>query len=174
MIRWWGSGRAAGGGSVPCDAARQAISTGLDGEQPGLGGRDLESHLAQCPACRRFRTGSAALARPGRLETARPAPDALKVLLAAEWDQAVGSMLPVSPGRKSKAPVPRWRRGVQWAGALAPAAIVVIAVPMGVLSSPRPQPTHVSTPCTVHLRPDGKPPAAPALDSFTVPGRWMS
>ena len=69
--------------SMDCDRCRAAISAQLDGEEPGLGHELVESHLAECAACRDFATGSAHLHRMIRVTPAEPVPDLTESILAA-------------------------------------------------------------------------------------------
>lgn len=153
MIPWRRKGRMKNGGPVPCEAVRLSISAWLDGEPADISRAQVEAHLAGCPDCRRFEMAASTLTGEHRLQTTRPVPGALKDLLAAELVRAEG-------------PAPRawsrpkfwlittfgWRRGIQWAGAVVPAAAVTIVISLGVLPSPGGHPTHPSTPCTIHLR----------------------
>lgn len=50
---------------MTCDRWRDAISAGLDGEDPGIDQRLVDAHLARCPACRSY-------AAAARLASARP------------------------------------------------------------------------------------------------------
>jgi hypothetical protein len=87
------------------------------------------------------------------MEMTRPVPDGLKELLAKELTGDVGGAAHRLPhGSRQAGPTGAWHRRARWAGALAPAALVVVILPLGGLSSPRAIPTHASTPCTVYLR----------------------
>ena len=110
------------------------------------------SHLATCDDCQRFEAEATALAGFVNLQASRRAPESLKELLAGELARTVGPPpLQTRPRLWRPRPAIGWRRGVQWVGALAPAAAVAVVVPLGVLSSPMGHPTHPSTPCTAHL-----------------------
>jgi predicted anti-sigma-YlaC factor YlaD len=145
----------AGRAGPACELVRQAISAGLDGEAAGVSGAKVTSHLDRCPACRAFATGANSLARMVGLEPSRPVPAALPQRLASELASPVGGAL--SAGRRSFRPTFAWRRTVQWAGALTPAALVAVFVPLGVMSTPPAVPSHTPTPCTAslprHVRP---------------------
>jgi predicted anti-sigma-YlaC factor YlaD len=145
----WRSGRA----EPPCDTFRQAISSLLDGEQPPLPAKAVAIHLARCEDCRRFQDGAMDLTAKIPLQASRPVPAALVTLLGVAWDTSVGSR-PVAPGGRAQArrPRPVWRRRIQWVGALVPAALVVVGLPLGALAVPRAVPSHQVTPCTARLR----------------------
>jgi predicted anti-sigma-YlaC factor YlaD len=158
------------GEPAPCDAVRLSISARLDGETPDISVTQIGAHLAGCPDCRRFETAASTLAGETWLQTTRPVPGALKDVLAAELVRAVGP----APRRWSR-PTLRltttfgWRRGIQWAGAVVPAAAVTIVISLGVLPNAGGQPTHPSTPCTVHLRSHHT-----ATDrAYSRPGYWL-
>lgn len=152
MSRWWQPGRGEHWASLSCDSVRDAISARLDSEHSGAGSKPVDAHLATCEYCQRFEAEATALTRQAGLQASRPAPDALKSLLAAELAQTVG---PPSPRATRRAPQVRpaigLRHSARWAGALAPAAVVAIAIPLGALRGPMGHPTHPKTPCTVHL-----------------------
>jgi anti-sigma factor RsiW len=136
----------------PCDRARQAMSARLDGERTDIPGGEVEAHLADCPDCRLFAAGSIGLTGTGGLAASRQAPDALQEHLALELARTVGSA-PRSRARRPRTvrADPTWRRRLPWVGALTPAALAAVFVPLGALSSPHEIPSHVSTPCTVSL-----------------------
>jgi predicted anti-sigma-YlaC factor YlaD len=135
---------------LSCDAVRLAISASLDGEPSRLGTGAAAAHQAACADCRQFEAGARALQRQVSLRASRQAPEALKELLARELAHNVAP--PLSSGR-AKRPVPNrgWRRTVQWAGALIPAAALIVVLPLGPLSGAAGKPTHAPTPCTVSL-----------------------
>lgn len=66
-----------------CEAAHEAISALLDGEQPAFGRPELESHLARCAACRAWREDAHEVTRRARLAAAQPVPMPDGSLLAA-------------------------------------------------------------------------------------------
>ena len=142
---------------LSCAVVREVISATLDGEVPGgaeLAG--LGTHLRMCGGCRSFLAAVTTLDGPVGLQAARPVPDSLGESLGREWVRTMGSSSTRSP-RRWWQPSGGWQRAVQWTGALAPAAIVTIGLPLGALSSPHDKPTHVPTPCTARLLPDVAP-----------------
>ena len=80
---------------MTCDRWRDAISAGLDGEDPGIDQRLVDAHLRRCAACRSFAAGSRLGAGgPVELVAAARAPEPLDDLprqiakLAALADRA--------------------------------------------------------------------------------------
>jgi hypothetical protein len=131
---------------------RVAISATRDAEEPGVGSKPVALHLVTCAECRRFEAETKVLAKVASLQASRAVPDALKDLLANELARTVGSLVPPRRQRTWQLqPVTGLRRGARWFGALAPAAVVVIAIPLGALNGPIGHPTDPKTPCTVHL-----------------------
>lgn len=69
-----------------CEAAREALSAQLDGEDPGSA--EVDAHLESCPACRSWLDGAARVTRLARTGLARADlapldPHALATILAA-------------------------------------------------------------------------------------------
>jgi predicted anti-sigma-YlaC factor YlaD len=52
---------------MECDRAREAISAGIDGEDPGVPDGALEAHLAGCEACRAWQQRAHVMTRRARL-----------------------------------------------------------------------------------------------------------
>jgi len=67
---------------MDCDVYRDAISAGLDGEDPGPAGATLSSHLTGCAACAGFAQHAGSLHRATRLRSAEPVPDLVGAVLA--------------------------------------------------------------------------------------------
>jgi anti-sigma factor RsiW len=139
-------------GALLCDTVQLAISAGLDGEPVDLAGARVAAHMADCESCRQFDEGARLLRGQLSLRTSRRAPGALKELLAGELVDSVGPAPPLAAGLGRALPRPGWGRMVRWAGALIPAAAVVVALPLGALSAAQAKPTHAPTPCTQNLR----------------------
>ena len=141
------SGRAA----VDCDAASEAISARLDGEELPIAGRDLDDHLAGCPACRDFEAQVANLGRQVALMSARPMPEGLVAVVAAmvepshRWLEWTSRYLPLAASRSG------WARRLQWAGGTLPAVVAVVAISMGAGSPLHLVPTRPPSPCTAGL-----------------------
>jgi anti-sigma factor RsiW len=150
LRRWGRAGRAE---PASCVTIREAISASLDGEMPGIRAKESETHLARCPECRRFKTELGILARLVRPDVTRPAPEALKELLVTVLTGNAGDVAHRLP-RESRPTRQRvvWRRGVCWFGALTPAALAAVVLPLGGLSSPHEIPTRALTPCTIYLQ----------------------
>jgi predicted anti-sigma-YlaC factor YlaD len=68
---------------MQCQPFREAISARLDGEPLGMPGRELDAHLASCPACASWADAAAAVTRSVRRAPARPVPDLTAAVLAA-------------------------------------------------------------------------------------------
>ncbi|HEX6312995.1 MAG TPA: zf-HC2 domain-containing protein [Acidimicrobiia bacterium] len=68
---------------MSCDEIREAISSALDGEEPGVPAGAVEAHLADCRACRAFADGARSLHRSVRLAPAPVVPDLTPRVLAA-------------------------------------------------------------------------------------------
>ena len=60
---------------MECDRWMTAISAEVDGEDPAVDARLLDSHLGSCPACRSFRTGLQSLRRRTLVGDAPEMPD---------------------------------------------------------------------------------------------------
>jgi len=73
---------------MECDDARQAISAGLDNEEPGLAPDALDRHLDGCPACRSWRAAAIDLHRAVRVRPAEPVPDLTAAVMAAVGGRA--------------------------------------------------------------------------------------
>ena len=146
------SGPRSAAGAISCEVVRQAISAELDGEASGMATKDTLAHTARCPECQRFRARALMLGGRLGLEVSRPAPDALWETLSPEWARTVRPAPRTSlrvrsvSGRRTM-----WRRRVVGVSALTPAALLVVALPLGALSSPHEVPSHARTPCTIDL-----------------------
>jgi predicted anti-sigma-YlaC factor YlaD len=68
---------------VECTIYREAISARLDGETPPLPEQELESHLAQCVACRAWQRDAAELTRALRVRSVESIPDLTRSVLQA-------------------------------------------------------------------------------------------
>ena len=66
-----------------CADCREAVSARLDGEDVPAGPRELDRHLEDCPACRRFADDAARITRLARTGVACPTPDLVPAVLAA-------------------------------------------------------------------------------------------
>lgn len=80
-----------------------------------------------------------------RLRPAREAPAALVELVLSSRGgpfSAAGR-----PGRTQ----PGWRRRLSWTAAALPAGAVAVVLPLSLAHSPAMDPSHVPTPCTLHL-----------------------
>jgi anti-sigma factor RsiW len=137
---------------IACEEAQEAVSAGLDGERPALSRPVLEAHLAVCEVCRHFGADAAAIGRSARVLSTVPVPGGL-----------VASLLPLvepAPRRRSvrlrgaggragrRSP---WARTAQWAGAMAPAIVAAVALPLGVGAHPHLVPDRPPSTCTAGL-----------------------
>jgi predicted anti-sigma-YlaC factor YlaD len=66
-----------------CNTARDAISSRLDGEDPGTDPAALQDHLRRCPACSAFARDASTMHRDARLARAPEVPDLTAPILAA-------------------------------------------------------------------------------------------
>ena len=115
-----------------CETAHEAISAVLDGEQPAVDRRVLDSHLALCAACRAWREDAHEVTRRARLAAARPVPAPNESLLAA----VAGAVERRPPGGCSSA-----LRGALLFVAL---GVIVVNLPDLVSGSYRGAPIHVA------------------------------
>ncbi|MGO8860911.1 MAG: zf-HC2 domain-containing protein [Acidimicrobiales bacterium] len=163
--RWW-PGHAVGE-PVSCEVIRESISAALDGETPGTRAKVFKAHLERCPECQRFEAEVITLAHRVVLQDARSAPDALKELLVTESARTAAPVRLLPPRASWRISHGfGWRRVGRWIGALAPAAIVAVVVPMGAWSSTPGRPTHPTTPCTAQLRSHHGPQVVPNIPSL--------
>jgi anti-sigma factor RsiW len=156
------SGRSGGKDEVNrCEDTQEAISAGLDGEPHPALGAALEVHLANCQACRDFEADVVNIGRRARLRAPRAVPEDLMAMLAPLLEPAPRPRFPpLRPRRWEQDCRPGWARSVRWVGALLPAVLVSVALPLGLGSQPRLVPTRPPSPCTVglvarHLSGDG-------------------
>jgi len=82
---------------MDCTSAQAAISSLLDGEDPGVARRELEDHLAGCPACRAWQGGAHQLTRLTRLQPLDPALTTPDPLL-----ERIGTVFGDEPGRDAR------------------------------------------------------------------------
>jgi predicted anti-sigma-YlaC factor YlaD len=68
---------------MSCSPVREALSARLDGEPLGMPARELDEHLAGCPACADWADAAARVTRRARLAAAPPVPDLTAAVLAA-------------------------------------------------------------------------------------------
>jgi predicted anti-sigma-YlaC factor YlaD len=68
---------------MTCSPFREAISARLDGEDLGVPARELDAHLAACPACGSWAEAAAGVTRRARLAPAPAVPDLTATVLAA-------------------------------------------------------------------------------------------
>ncbi|MGY1840746.1 MULTISPECIES: zf-HC2 domain-containing protein [unclassified Modestobacter] len=66
---------------VRCDPFREAVSAGLDGEDPGMPQPWVDEHLAGCAACRGWAEAAAEVTRRARLVPAAAVPDVTAAVL---------------------------------------------------------------------------------------------
>jgi predicted anti-sigma-YlaC factor YlaD len=137
---------------VACTDAQEAISAELDGERPPLSRPDLEAHLSHCEVCRYFETSVTSIGRSARLQSAVPVPEGLVAsllpLVGAAPRRAWGWPR-TSPGPERRRSI--WARAAQWAGAMAPAIVASVALPLGVGTHPHLVPDRPPSKCTIGL-----------------------
>jgi predicted anti-sigma-YlaC factor YlaD len=68
---------------MDCDAYREAISAGMDGEVNDLEARAVDVHLARCAPCRTWAATAMAVTRAARLNVAEAVPDLTEPILMA-------------------------------------------------------------------------------------------
>jgi predicted anti-sigma-YlaC factor YlaD len=68
---------------MDCDQTREALSAGLDGEEPGPSLGRADEHLATCGACRAFAADAGDLHRSLRVRAAEAVPDLSRAILQA-------------------------------------------------------------------------------------------
>jgi predicted anti-sigma-YlaC factor YlaD len=68
---------------MTCTHVRDALSSQLDGEDPGVARSVIDNHLSTCEGCRAFATRIGALHRTLRVASAPPVPDLTAPILAA-------------------------------------------------------------------------------------------
>jgi predicted anti-sigma-YlaC factor YlaD len=137
---------------LTCEQVREVMSAGLDGEVTGIRAGRIAAHVAQCRDCRDFQLAAPTLDSLLGVSVSRPVPGALKEMLREEWSRSPGGTSRLSPSRRRHiGPGHTWRRRVQWIGALTPAVLLVVILPLGALPGPHMVPSHASTPCTVDL-----------------------
>jgi predicted anti-sigma-YlaC factor YlaD len=117
---------------MDCDRAREAISARIDGEDPGLPGNVIETHLASCAECRDWQQRAHEVTRRARLGGPFLAHDLTAQVLAA-----VG---PVRAGKRQARP---GRSVAQRAGlAVTALAQLAITVPLLILGHDHGAGTH--------------------------------
>ncbi|MGY2078624.1 zf-HC2 domain-containing protein [Modestobacter sp. SYSU DS0657] len=135
---------------VRCVPFREAISAGLDDEDPGMPQRWVDEHLAGCAACRGWAEAAAEVTRRARLAPAAPVPDvtaavlgrlpaarvrrswvdaALRLALLAVGAGQLAVSLPAFLGAGSSAPVHLAHETGAWNLGLAACFLVVAARP---------------------------------------------
>ncbi len=115
-----------------CDAAKEAISALLDGEEPRADITDLDRHVQACPTCRLWQESAHEVTRRARVELMRPGPRRTEEVLEAV--HAAGPR----PRQPSTAALARL-------GLVAIAAAqIAITVPMLVLGQDHSAPGHVA------------------------------
>ncbi len=112
---------------MDCDAYRDAISAGLDGEEPGIDADRVALHLASCGRCADFAAGAGALHRATRLREAEAVPDLVGAVLARA----------ATPRRHQ----PEWARYALFAVALSQ---LLLAVPLVILGRDLGASVHVA------------------------------
>jgi predicted anti-sigma-YlaC factor YlaD len=78
------------GGRPGCRAVQEALSAGLDGEDPGLAPDVVASHVEACAGCRGWEQGAAEASRRLRVRPAPAAVDLAPAVLAALRSTDVG------------------------------------------------------------------------------------
>ncbi|MGY1749606.1 zf-HC2 domain-containing protein [Modestobacter sp. SYSU DS0511] len=135
---------------VRCVPFREAISAGLDGEDPGMPQRWVDEHLAGCAACRGWAEAAAEVTRRARLAPAASVPDvtaavlgrlpaarvrrswvdaALRLALLAVGAGQLAVSLPAFLGAGTSAPVHLAHETGAWNLGLAACFLVVAARP---------------------------------------------
>ncbi len=116
---------------MDCEGTRIAISALLDSEQPGVGHRQLDQHLAQCERCRRWREDAHEVTRRFRLAPVDVPPPS----------QALLESTRAAPGRWS------WREAsifTRIALVLVAVGQIAVTVPALIFGSDHDAPIHVA------------------------------
>jgi anti-sigma factor RsiW len=137
---------------VACADAQETISAGLDGERPPLSRPVLGAHLASCEVCRDFEANVTGMGRSARLRSAVPVPDGLVASLLPLLEPAPRpALVRARAGRRETGRRSIWARTAQWAGAVAPAIVAAVALPLGVGTHPHLVPDRPPSACTIGL-----------------------
>jgi len=104
-----------------CDTIREALSARIDGEDPGLGDKALDDHLAGCSACAGWADDLSTLHRMVRVREAEPVPDLSAAILAG------------TPGGAPRAAAGERISGARWALFVVALTQLVLAAPAVVL-----------------------------------------
>jgi predicted anti-sigma-YlaC factor YlaD len=115
-----------------CSRARAAISSRLDGEDPGVDAGVLDAHVAGCPGCRSFAGDAARLTRAVRVAPAPPVPDLTPDILAAVAAER-------DAGRE-----PSTDRALRWVLAAVGLLQIAVAIPALVLGDDANLPVHLA------------------------------
>ena len=117
---------------VSCDDAREAISARFDGEKSDISDAILAGHVASCQTCQEFQSNLASLERQVRLRAWKPASEPLVPLLVSllQSNTRPASTIAVRRRLRRRHNV-GWLRVAEWAGAIAPAALAVLALLLG-------------------------------------------
>jgi predicted anti-sigma-YlaC factor YlaD len=133
---------------LTCRQVREQLSAALDGEAPGLLGREATHHLAGCGACREFEGRAASVTRQLRLRLLEPAPDLCdQILRRIALEPGAPDLSPASR-RRRRLPA---RRTARWAAALVPLAIATSGFASSAFATTRVVPTRPVTACTAAL-----------------------
>lgn len=100
---------------VRCAQFREAMSAGLDGEEPGIADAQIDAHVAGCAGCEAWRADATAMHRLTRLAPAQHVPDLTATVLAA---------------------VARQRRQPSFTALVARAGLAAVALAQAVLAVP--------------------------------------
>jgi len=117
---------------MSCSRFRAAISSRLDGEDPGIEPAHLDAHLARCADCRSYAADAEGLTRSVRVAPAPPVPDLTSDILAAV------------AAERDAAREPGSERALRWVLAAIGVLQIAVAIPALVLGDDANLPVHVA------------------------------
>jgi len=115
-----------------CSRFRVAISSRLDGEDPGVPDAELDAHVERCARCRSFVAAAEELTRTVRVAPAPPVPDLTPAILAAIGAEREAAREPAS------------ERALRWVLAAVGLLQIAVALPALVLGEDAELPVHLA------------------------------
>lgn len=115
-----------------CSRFRTAISSRLDGEDPGVDADALDAHAGECADCRAYAVAAEDVTRAVRVAAAPPVPDLTPAILAA------------IAAERAAADEPASERALRWVLAAIGLLQIAIAVPALILGEDADLPVHLA------------------------------